>query len=230
MSEPTSRDELRRELGGLPPSEKPPAPKVERVVAERPKLVKLKHHDTCPGLRNRECTCEANLVWLAESGIRPLERMTQTWVETELVDGKRMAVPRSVELWRVDNGRELRTTVPGPSVTQKSLPKTMQLPPRWVCTGCGWAGRGSDISHRCDKTAVARATRVATVASSLTPEQRVSGAYRLVIWQDADLVYHLAEEYASNGKVEALVEIDSDGNYSVIEGALLSAVVDRFAP
>lgn len=230
MPQPNTREELRRELGGAPPADKAAPQKVERVVPEKPKTVHLKHHDACPGLRNKECTCEANLVWLAESGVKPLERITQTWVETEVVDGKKMAVPRTVELWRVDAGREHRTTVPGPSVTQKSLPKTIHLPPRWVCTACGWAGRGSEVSHRCDKAAVTRAARVASIASQLTPEQRVSGAYRLVIWQDTDLIYHLAEEYTVEGKVQALVEIDSDGSYSVIEGALLSAVVDRFAP
>lgn len=230
MSQPQSREELKRELGAGGPPEKAPPPKVEHVVAEKPKLVQLKHHDTCPGIRGRECTCEANLVWLAESGVKPLERITQSWTEVEVVAEAKKTVHRTVELWRVDNGLDHVTTVPGKSITQKSIPKTIRLPPRWVCTGCGWAGRGSDVSHRCDKAAVARATRVASVSSQLTIEQRFSGAYRLVIWQDADLVYHLAEEYTVGGKVEALVEIDTDGNYSVIEGALLSAVVDRFAP
>ncbi len=229
MTQP-SREQLRQELGaGGPPPEKAPA-KLAPVVMEKPKLIKLHHHDTCPGLRNRECSCEANLVWLAESGVKALERKTQTWVEVELVDGKKLAVPKTVELWRVDNGRDHMTTVPGRSITSKPVEKLVKLPPRWVCASCGWAGRGSDLSHRCDKTAVARATRIDSVAALLTSAERYSGAYRLVIWQDAELVYHLAEEYIVDGKVERLVEIESDGHFDVIQGALISGVVDRFAP
>lgn len=229
MSQQPNREQLRRELSGDGPP--PAAPTiVERVVAEKPAVVTLHHHATCPGLRGRECNCEANLVWLAESGVKPIERKVQTWIETSAVDGKKMGNPKSIELWRVDNGREYVTTVPGTSALKKPMPRTVKLPERWICTTCGWGGRGSNISHRCDIAAVARATRIASVSSMLTKEQRTSGAYRLVIWQDADLVYHLAEEYVADGKVERLVEIDSDGHYSVIEGALLSAVVDRFEP
>jgi hypothetical protein len=226
------RENLRRELGGggpPQPAEKP-APKVERVMAERPKMVTQRHHDTCPGLRGRECACASNLQWLVDEKVKPLERRKVSWEETVKVDGVPKVVERSIELWRLDDGKDWHTTVTGTSALKRPIPRTIKLPPRWVCTGCGWAGRGSDVSHRCDKAAVALAARAQSVAAALTAEQRFSGGYRLVIWQDSDLIYHLAEELVDDNKVKALVEIDSDGNYNVIEGALLSAVVDRFTP
>jgi hypothetical protein len=232
----SDRSGLRQELGGVKPPAPPAAAKVERVVPEPRKVVKLKHHESCQEVRQsspatpQECTCEANLVWLAESGVKPLERITMTWTESDLVEGTRKMVERKVELWKVDNGRHHEVTVPEKSALKRPVKRVLRLEPRWVCTRCGWAGRGSHISHRCDMAAVRRQQRLSSVAAALPFEQRTSGAYRLAIWKDADAIYHLVEELVVDAKVVEMVEIDRDGNYNVIEGALLSAAVDGFDP
>lgn len=233
----SDRSGLRQELGGAKP---PPPPaeqaRVEKVVPPPRKLVKLKHHESCQEVRQsspatpKECTCEANLIWLAESGVKALERVVMQWNENELVDGVRKMVERKAELWKVDNGRDHWVTAPDRSALRKPEKKLLKLPPRWVCTRCGWAGRGSNISHRCDMAAVRRQQRLSSVAAALTYEQRMSGGYRLAIWKDADAIYHLVEEFVVDGKIVEMVEVDRDGNYNVIEGALLSAAVDGFDP
>lgn len=231
----SSREQLKKELTGAPPPTSiamtTPA-KVEKVIAEPRKEMKLRHHDMCPGRRSNnitayECSCEANLVWLAESGVKPLERKRFSFMEK---DAKGIESLIEVELWRVDDGRELHTTVPDTTALRRPKAKLVKQPPRWICTRCGWGGRGSDISHRCDYAAVRRASRAASVASMLSHQERTSGAYRLAIWRDGEGLYHLAEEYVMNGQVKELIEIDVDGNYNVIEGALLSASVDGFDP
>lgn len=234
----SNRNDLRSELGGQKPPPAPPADKskVEKIVPAQRQLVQLKHHESCQEVRQsspstpKECTCEANLIWLAESGVKPLERVTMTWTEQDLVEGVRRPVERKAELWKVDTGRDHWVTVPDRTALRRPEKRMLKLPPRWVCTRCGWAGRGSAVSHRCDVAAVRRQTRLSSVASALTFEQRTSGAYRLAIWRDAEGIYHLVEELVLEGQVKAMVEVDRDGNYNVIEGALLSASVDGFDP
>jgi hypothetical protein len=237
-----SRDALRRELSG---GQQPPAPVLPTgskppVAIQQPITVTMKHNDRCPALRGHECACAANLEALAK--LKPLERVTQEWVEIfpvpETVDatGKRVAAhqlqkPHKVELWKVDAGRWVEKTVPAVtgSLTAKPLRKNVQEPPRWVCTTCGWAGRGSNVSHRCDKTAVALATRQLTIAEMLTREQRFSGAYRLVLWRDQDQKYHLAEEFVDQGQVVKTVELYGTESWDEFEGVILAETVDRFS-
>lgn len=233
-----SRDALRQELSGGKP---PPAAAVKPAVAlQTPITVTMKHNDRCPALRGHECACASNLEALTK--LKPLDRVTQEWIEiipvAETVDaaGKRhpaheLRKPHKVELWKVDAGRWVEKTVPAVtgSLTAKPILRRIQEPARWVCTTCGWAGRGSDVSHRCDKTAVALATRQQTVAEMLTREQRFSGAYRLVLWRDQEQRYHLAEEFVENGQVVKTVLLHGTESYDEFEGVILGELVDRFS-
>lgn len=236
-----SRDSLRRELT---PGQQPPvlpAISAKPVVPLSPPLtVTMKHSDRCPGLRGHECACAANLESLAK--LKPLDRVTQEWVEVipvpETVDAKgvrspahELRKPHKVELWKVDVGRWVEKLVPAVtgSLTAKPILRRVQEPARWICTTCGWAGRGSDVSHRCDKTAVSLATRQLTIAEMLTREQRFSGAYRLVLWRDQDQKYHLAEEYIEQGQVVKTVALHGTESYDEFEGVILGELVDRFS-
>lgn len=236
-----ARDSLRQELSG----QKPPPPVLPTgskpvVALQMPVTVTLKHNDRCPAIRGYECACASNLEALTK--LKPLDRVTCEWVEVTpvpaKVDAKGKISPahelrkaHKVELWKVDAGRWVEKTVPSVtgSLTAKPMLKRIQEPPRWVCTTCGWAGRGSDVSHRCDKTAVALATRQQTVAEMLTREQRFSGAYRLVLWRDQDQKYHLAEEYIDNGQVVKTVVLHGTESYDEFEGVILGELVDRFS-
>lgn len=233
MSEqPASRSALREELSGQPPPA-PPEPPV--VVAPPPEVKTLRHHDTCPGIRGKECTCAANLGLIRGGEYKPLEQKFCTWSEpTKLVgdDGQVKSGLRAMkaELWRVDDGRIETVIKANPtSSTAKPIRVEMQLDPRWVCTRCGWAGRGKDISHRCDVAAVQLATKVATLADGLSDEERFSGNLRVAFWRDVDGVYHVIEELIRDGKVVKMAERDRDGAYGVVEGALLSAAVDLWS-
>lgn len=236
-----SRDALRRELSGQkPPALLPTISPKPTVALQQPITVTMKHNDRCPGLRGHECACAANLEALTK--LKPLERVVQEWVEItpvpQSVDAKGKVVaphelrkPHRIELWRVDNGRWVEKMVPAVtgSLTAKPIRKNVQEPPRWVCTSCGWAGRGSQVSHRCDKTAVALATRQQTIAEMLTPEQRFSGAYRLVLWRDQEQRYHIAEEFIDNGQVVKTIVLHGTESYDEFEGVILGELVDRFS-
>lgn len=236
-----SRDALRRELSGQPPPAALPTTSAKPAIAvQQPITVTMKHNDRCPALRGSECACLANLEAITK--LKPLDRVTQEWVEVipvpESVDAKGKRVPahelrkqHKVELWKVDGGRWVEKSVPAVtgSLTAKPIMRRLQEPPRWVCTACGWAGRGSDVSHRCDKTAVALATRQQTIAEMLTREQRFSGAYRLVMWRDQDQKYHLAEEFIEQGQVVKTVELFGTESWDEFEGVILGETVDRFS-
>lgn len=239
-----SRAALRDELSGNPPALPPPSSAITRPAVElqKPITITKKHSDRCPELRGQECACAANLVWLGSGAVKPLERVTQEWVESipvrEAVDAKgvrtpahTLTKPHKIELWKVDAGRTrlvMKPAVTG-SLTAKPIQTSVRDPERWVCTACGWAGRGSNPSHRCDKTAVALATRQQTVAEMLTREQRFSGAYRLVTWRDQNQKYHLAEEFVEDGQVVKTVLLFSTESWDELEGAYLGEMVDRFS-
>lgn len=241
-NEPQSRAALRTELSGRPPAQ-PSAPVSKPAIeVQRPIMVSMKHNDRCPALRGHECACAWNLEWLTTTKVKPLDRLTQEWVEIipvpQTVDAKGKVVaahqlnrPHKVELWKVDTGRTrlvMKPAVTG-SLTAKPIQTTVKDPERWVCTACGWAGRGSNVSHRCDKAAVAQATRQQTVAEMLTREQRFSGAYRIVVWRDQDQKYHLAEEYIEAGQVVKTVELHATESWDEFEGVILGEMVDRFS-
>lgn len=244
--EDVSRDLLRSQLGGDPDLVKRPPPaatKVEPITVQQSVIRKLPHNDRCPFMRGGECACEANLQWLVDADVKPLERLVQEWDEHVPVPAKAdnkgrvtpahtEIIPHKVELWRVDDGKPITRTIPAPSgsLTAPPLVRKERLPERWMCTSCGWAGRGSDVSHRCDKAAVARATRKASVSEMLTGAERMSGRYRLTLWKDQDQNFHLGEEYVEGDKVVTHVEIMKDDAYDVIMGELLSAIVDRLIP
>lgn len=239
-----SREALRAELGGIAPPPAPAAIRKPAVAMQRPEVVTLKHNDRCPALRDDECTCASNLQWLVEKNIEPLERKEQVWTETvehkakldgrgNVVEAARTEqVEKRIELWKVDKGRPIIKTIPAVtgSATSGQIRKPVQLPPRWVCTGCGWAVRGSNVSHRCDKAAVALATRQQTIAELLTTEQRFGGGYRLIIWRDQDQKYHVGEEYVEDGRVVKIVELSATESYDEMEGVLLNEFVERFSP
>lgn len=244
-----SREALRAELGGIAP---PPAPAAIRkpvVAIQKPEVVTLKHNDRCPALRGTEaqgfeCTCAANLQWLVEKNIEPLERKKQSWVEpvrhaAEVDDRGNVKTPAReeqvehvVELWRVDKGRAITKQIPAVtgSTGGRQITKQELLPPRWVCTSCGWAVRGSHVSHRCDKAAVALATRQQSISELLTRSQRFSGEYRLIIWRDQDQRYHVGEEFVEEGFVVKIVELAATESYDEMEGVLLNEFVERFSP
>lgn len=239
---PQSREALRNELSGIKPAPAlPTGSKLPAIELQKPITVTMRHNDRCPALRSQECTCAANLEALTK--LKPLERRTCEWVEVipvpqsidkatgKLIAAHELRKPHKVELWKVDNGRVVERTVPAVtgSITAKPILRRIQEPPRWVCTSCGWAGRGSDVSHRCDKTAVALATRQQTIAEMLTREQRFSGAYRLVVWRDQEQKYHLAEEYIENGQVVKTIALHDTESYDEFEGVILSELVDRFS-
>lgn len=244
MSE-ESREKLRRELGGGMESAVVPVVRapISPPVLHKPLTVTLKHNDRCPALRNDECTCAANLQWLADSGTKAIEVKVQEWVEViehrESVDAKGKVTPRHtteiphrIELWKVDGGKSILKMVPAVtgSTGGRQLEQRQQLPPRWVCTSCGWACRGSAVSHRCDKAAVSLATRQQTLAELLTPEQRFNGQYRLIIWRDQDQKYHVGEEFIEEGRVVKAVTLWTGELYDEMEGVLCNEIVERFAP
>lgn len=197
----------------------------------RPEVATLQHHDTCPGIRGRECMCAANLKLVRDGTYAALEKKTNEWVEATrmLVDGEVRSglKPVMAELWRVDDGRSEFLMRPNPmSHRAPAIRVETRLDPRWVCTRCGWASRGTALSHRCDPSAVALSVRTLTLASGLSKERIHSGDLRVAFWRDVDGLYHVVEELIENGKVVKTVERDSDGAYGVVEGALLSAAVD----
>lgn len=237
-----NREALRQELnpGSSPPPAAPPPLAPAKVKVEAQTLRTLRHHETCPGVRGKECACAANLELVKDGTFKPLEKKEMTWKEpgklevTDELGNKSLKaglVEKSATLWRVDNGIEVERTKPNPSGSRTAKPITVMeaLPPRWVCTRCGWGGRGTSVSHRCDVAAVALATRVATLADGLTDEQKTNGELRLVLWRDVDGIYRLAEELVRDGRIVKTVERDRDGAYGVIEGAVLSAVVDLWS-
>jgi len=239
MSENTSRPHLRKELSGEPGLMSDPKEGVEKglptmLSPPAPTLRNLKHHEMCPGIRGKECTCAANLAHLKEGAFTALEKKKVDWKEPGILDtpeGKRQGIVTvSAELWRLDDGRsEWVTRVNPNSPRQKPIEVEVKLPPRWLCTRCGFSMRGDDVSHRCDNAAVALATRVSSLADGLTPEEMESGVVRLVLWRDKDKYYHLAEELVRDGKVERMLERDKDITYGVIEGAMLAAAVDLWS-
>lgn len=237
MSE-ESREALRKELGGKTITA-PAAVIVPPVKVEQPELATQQHSDRCAKIRGGECNCAANLETLAE--LTPLERSVQKhveWVDVpsrvengKVIPASKRPVEHTIELWRVDDGKDHTRTIPHPSGSPKAppFPITERLPPRWICTKCGWGGRGSNVRHRCDKTASSLATRQKSISEMLTREQRFSGAYRLVMWRDQDQKYHLAEELVEAGKVVKTVELYADEGYDVFEGILLNETVDKFS-
>lgn len=259
MNEPLSRPHLREELSGEPP---PPAEetKPQLFAPPPPTLRQLKHHETCPGIRGKECTCAANLKLVEDGTFKPLEKKMVGWKEPgkitkacdqcggtgiKLTMSGELQCPEckgeknvtrqgftevSAELWRVDDGKTEVVTRPNPNnPRQKPIQVEVSHPPRWVCTRCGFSMRGVGISHRCDKAAVALATRVVSLADGLTKEELTNGTLRLIIWRDPEGIYHLAEELVRDGKVAATLERDKDITYGVLEGALLGAVVDLWS-
>lgn len=265
--EKPSRPALREELSGNAPAPQAAQLAVKKLPVSEPEIRVLRHHDTCPGIRNGgECACAANLELVRDGAFKALEKKTAKWMEptmlpftptedeilvlveqhgeaavrpgpegTVLLKGevmkRRGLVEVVAELWRVDDGKDKVVQRPAPSGSRTAPPitLTLRLEPRWICTRCGWGGRGKDISHHCDLTAVALSTRVATLADGLSEAEKRSGSLRLVIWKDSDDTYHLAEELVVDGKVMKTVERDKDGAYGVLEGALLSAVVDLWS-
>jgi hypothetical protein len=235
-----SRPNLRNELSPkTPPHEAPEAPKLA-VKVDAPVIATLRHHDTCPGIRGRECSCAANLELIKNGTYRAKEKLKAEWMEPTkletinelgLKEVKSGLTPMSAWLWRVDDGIDVDRQRPNPSGSRTAKPITIteHLPPRWVCTNCGWGGRGDDIGHRCDVAAVRLARRVTTLADNLSPEQRRDGRLRLVIWKDANDVYHLGEELLEDGRIVKTVERDSDGGYDVLLGAINSAIVDLWS-
>lgn len=231
-----SREALREELSPNAPPPAPPPPEAPKLAVSAPVIRTLTHHDTCPGIRGRECSCAANLELVRSGGYTALEVKSVEWKEQTRIknnDGIVRSGLKTVkaDLWRVDDGIEVQRTRPAPSGSKTAPPITVteQLPARWVCTRCGWAGRGTNISHVCDLASVALATRVQTLAEGLTDEEKRSGELRIVIWKDPEDIFHIAEELVKDGRVVKTVERDRDGAYGVVEGALLSAVVDLWS-
>ena len=86
------------------------------------------------------------------------------------------------------------------------------------------------VDHRCDDADLHRAQRSVSLEKTITPEQRAAGAYRLTVWMDKGGDYWLGEEVVLDGKLVASNVLAGPESYSVIEGALLDASVNKLSP
>lgn len=180
------------------------------------------HDDECPERKGKECGCRANLEALKAGELKELERQPQWWTEGE--------VTKDCVLVRVDDGRDVKRTVPDPmSQTAKPIVIVVHEPERWICLSCAVSMRGKDIGHHCDPVVKARATAPIALSRTLSPDVKFGGAYRLTIHRDRAGEYHLGEMVVVDGKVAEERHIAGPESYNVIESALLAAS-DKLTP
>lgn len=109
------------------------------------------------------------------------------------------------------------------------LPNLRQ--PRWVCIGCGWAGRGTDVTHTCDTSVLARMKRVPSLSEYLSAEDLFSGRYFLGFFRDSMDEYTIFEQYFDpvTKKTERNVLQEKIG-FHELSGAIENHTVDCFSP
>lgn len=188
---------------------------VEEVLAATRRMneereLRRRHMNDCPAPRGGECACPANLLQMPP----PLEA-------EKLGD---------VTLVRVDDGREVKTTITDKHEPSGVREVTKFLEPKWICTTCGCSYRAPKLlGHLCDPAFLLWKERKPPASLGLTAEQRFGGAYRLTIHRDAAGVTHLREVVIDGDRIVSDIERTSDGDFLVVEGALSDAVAEEFS-
>lgn len=229
---------------------------VRAAEAEKQRAAALRrsHKNDCPELRAGECNCPANLRQLppALETVKPnaprfehlklvaskLEErfLAGERVGDELQDAKRKALEfakhADIEVVRVDNGKLVERERPNPiSKNSKPIRMTEELPPRWICTSCGWSIRGVGVdAHICDPSALLWKARPLSLVLTISPDKRWNGGFRLSIWRDVAGRYHLSEQILDGDRVIEDREVLVEDFYPAIEGALNDKLVEDFSP
>lgn len=134
-------------------------------------------------------------------------------------------------LIRVDDGKEWEKTIPDAKLHQlraHDTITTVRQPPRWVCTKCGWAQRGSGVSHRCDPAALIKAKQKLGLAHRASAADRLDGNYRLTVRKLANGDFQMGEELVVDGRVIEEAPIGEPEGWSVMESKLAVELTDRF--
>ena len=216
-------------------------------VPKEKKLARL-HDDECQTRRGKECNCRDNMLALDREELKVLEEKRCEWEETTWRKPtaeeaatkpavKSYAVLKSMAatLVRVDDGKVVERKIADPVSPDsgRTIVIEEQFPPRWVCTSCGQSMRSvtsDSVDHRCDDADLNRAQRSVSLEKTISSEARARGEYRLTVWRDGDGDYHLGEEVVVDGEVVAENHLCGPESYSVIEGAILDASVNKLIP
>lgn len=139
--------------------------------------------------------------------LKDVEGLRRTMVTTEVM--------RDVELWRVDEGETLRVKRWHP-IERVDVDVTETRPPLWVCSQCGWATRADKVqSHHCEPGALLWRAQPQGLAEELPDRVLQDGTYRLSLWRDGALQYHLVEELVLGERVVATRELGVDPDMDV---------------
>lgn len=257
MTKPLDLARLPTPAAGVPLPPEAVMAQWKAEAIKRGELQPLQHMATCPayGHDERQCQCPANLKkewktldvdrpnaqWANETARAFLEVKHQLETTEAPSPAQAAGVVRAqraadqaklwaeLEMCKVDNGLTTRVKKWHP-IEKKEIELPEVLPSLWLCRKCGYAARGLRVSsHHCEPEALAWSEKEPPLCEVVPRKVKESGEYRLTLWRDADMQYHLGEILMIEGRViaqrESALESDLDVALVQVTDGLMKAYV-----